>query len=79
MNSKDASYRLNAYKRFGWETLDAWLGDNTTVRLQRPLGSPYYAKWVADEQDFENAMERAQRGRVLMSFSWLNKHSMRSK
>jgi hypothetical protein len=71
MTSKDASYRLNAYKRFGWETIDAWMDDTPTVRLQRPLDSPQYDTWVNEEQDFEQAMERAQRGHVVLSFSWL--------
>lgn len=69
LTGKDASYRLNAYKRFGWETIDAWMDNGDSVRLQRPLNSPRYDQWNAEEQDFERAMERAQKGKFLMSFS----------
>jgi precorrin-6x reductase len=47
------------------------MDDTPTVRLQRPLDSPQYDTWVNEEQDFEQAMERAQRGHVVLSFSWL--------
>ncbi len=74
MTSRDASYRLSAYKRFGWEVIDARIGEKTTLRMRRPLDDAQYDRWMSDEQDFDRALTRAQnaqRGHGRLSFSWL--------
>lgn len=58
MDSPQATKRLAAYKRCGWEVIDIRQGAQARVRMRRHLTAPEYADWQKEEQRFERELRR---------------------
>ncbi|WP_155287810.1 hypothetical protein [Lacticaseibacillus zhaodongensis] len=58
MDNPQATKRLEAYKRCGWEVIDIRQSANARVRMRRHLTASEYPAWQKAEQRFERELQR---------------------